>query len=89
MNEELKLIGALGGAGLLVGVAKMLVSDEKPKPRQVLGRAILSAATGLAAGGAVVFIPDINFVAQVAIACVLSSLGTSAVETLLTRILKK
>lgn len=89
MQEEAKLVGALAGAGVLVGIAKMLTSDEPLKARQVLGRAILSGATGLAAGAAVIFIPGLAFVPQVALACVLASLGTSAIESLFNRIVKK
>lgn len=85
----MKLIATLTGVGVAVGVAKMLVSDEKLTPRIILGRAILSGATGLAAAAVVVFIPGISFVAQVGIACILSSLGTSALEALLPKVLKK
>lgn len=89
MDQEAKLVGALAGAGFIVGIAKLLNSDEPIKVRQAIGRAILSGATGLAAGAAVIFIPGISFVAQVALACILSSLGTSALETLFARIVKK
>lgn len=89
MHEEVKLVGSLAGVGVLIGIAKMLTSDEPLKARQVIGRAILSGALGLAAGAAVIFIPGISFVAQVALACVLASLGTSALESMFNRIVKK
>lgn len=89
MNPEVKLVGALTLAGLFVGVAKLLNSDEPLKARQVVGRAMLSGATGLAAGAAVIFIPGISFVAQIALACILSSLGTSAIEAMFKRIVTK
>lgn len=89
MHDEVKLVGALAGAGLIVGIAKMLAADDPITWKQAIGRAILSGATGLAAGAIVIFIPGVSFVAQVALACILASLGTSALETMFTRIVKK
>lgn len=40
MNEDFKLLAALGAAGGLIGIAKMLSSNEKLKPRQIVGREI-------------------------------------------------
>lgn len=79
-HNDLKLITALGGAGLLVGIGQMLTSEEKLTPRLIIGRAILSGVCGLAAGVLVLFMPDAPFVAQVAFACIMASLGTSAME---------
>lgn len=89
MKEDLHLIGALAGAGFLVGIAKLLAADEPLKLRHVVGRAILSGALGLAAGAVVIFIPGVTFVAQVALACILASLGASALESMFHRIVKK
>jgi len=89
MNEDLKLVGALAGAGLLVGLGKLLTADEPIKARQVVGRAILSGATGLAAGAVVIFIPGIGIVAQIALACIMSSLGASSIEAIFSRIVRK
>lgn len=89
MNEDAKLLTALGATGVLIGIAKMLSSEEPLRARQVFGRAVLSGALGVAAGAAVIFIPGISFVAQVALACILASLGVSALETLFARIAKK
>jgi len=80
MHDEVKLVGALAGVGLIVGIAKMLTSNDPITWKQALGRAILSGATGLAAGA---------IVAQVALACILASLGTSALETVLNRVVNK
>jgi hypothetical protein len=87
--EDVKLLGSLAVAGTVVALGKLLSSDEKLKPRQIAGRAITSATLGVIAGAAVVFIPGISFVAQVALACAMSSLGTSAVEALFARVVKK
>ncbi|WP_423373197.1 hypothetical protein [Stenotrophomonas maltophilia] len=89
MHDEVKLVGALAGVGLIVGIAKMLTSNDPITWKQAVGRAILSGATGLAAGAIVIFIPGVSFVAQVALACILASLGTSALETVLNRVVNK
>ncbi len=89
MHDEVKLVGALAGAGLIVGIAKMLTSNEPLTWKQACGRAILSGATGVAAGAIVILIPGVSFVAQVALACILSSLGTSALESLFKRVVTK
>ncbi|WP_408953169.1 hypothetical protein [Lysobacter sp. Hz 25] len=89
MNEDLKLLTALGCAGAVIGIAKMLSSTEKLKPRQIVGRAILSGALGVAAGAIVLLFPGIGFVPQIAVACILASLGVSALEVLFNRFLNK
>lgn len=89
MNDDVKLLASLGGAGALIGIAKMLSSDELPKARQIVGRAILSGGLGVAAGAAVLIIPSIPLVAQVALACILSSLGVSALEALFAKYVKQ
>jgi len=87
--EDIKLLGALALAGTLVAVGKLLSSEEKLKPRQVLGRMLTSAMLGLVAASAVAFLPGLSFVAQVGLACALASLGTSALESMFNRVVKK
>ncbi|CEF23516.1 phage holin family protein [Xanthomonas citri] len=53
-KEELTLLGTLGAVGALIGIAKLLVSDEPLKPRQVIGRALLHAGLGVASAGILV-----------------------------------
>ncbi|WP_284160217.1 hypothetical protein [Xanthomonas citri] len=88
-KEELTLLGTLGAVGALIGIAKLLVSDEPLKPRQVIGRALLHAGLGVASAGILVLIPGLGTAAIVGIACVFSSLGTSALEAALNKYLKK
>lgn len=85
MQEEHKLLAALGTAGVLIGIAKMLVSEEPLKARQVIGRSILHGGLGIIAAAAVVLVPGLSFTAQVGIACLFASLGSSAVEKFLER----
>jgi len=87
-GDEMKLVGMLAGVGFVVGAAKLLVSDERVTWRGVVGRAVLSGALGLAAGAVVIFIPGVSFVGQVGLACLLTSLGSSALESVLQYFIK-
>ena len=88
-NDDIKLLAALCLAGVIISVGKLLASDEPVKLRQAVGRAILSGALGVAAGSIVLLFPGVGPLPQIAIACVLASLGSSYMETLFNRILKK
>ncbi len=85
----MKLLAALAAAGVLIGVGKLLASDEPVKLRQAIGRAILNGALGVAAGAIVLLFPGIGLVPQIAVACILASLGVSTLEVLFNRVLKK
>lgn len=88
-NDELKLLAALCAVGVLIGVGKLLASDEPVKLRQVVGRAILNGALGVASGAIVLLFPGIGLVPQIAVACILASLGASSLEALFNRLVKK
>lgn len=88
-NDELKLLAALAAAGVAIGIGKLLASEEPINLRQAIGRAILSGALGVAAGAIVLLFPGIGIVPQIAVACILASLGASALELLFNRFLKK
>lgn len=88
-KEEITLLASLGLVGVFVGIGKMLVSNEKLTARMVIGRAITHGALGAAAGAASLLFPAISTVAVVALACVLASLGTSALETVFNKVVKK
>lgn len=87
--DELKLLASLCAVGVLIGVGKQLAYAEPVKLRQVVGRAILNGALGVAAGAIVLLFPGIGLVPQIAVACILASLGASSLEALFNRFLKK
>lgn len=74
--------------GLLTGVGQLLASKEVLNWRIVVGRALSSAALGVAAGVALAWLPDMPFEALVGLAALTASLGTSGLERLLQRFLK-
>ena len=74
--------------GLLTGVGQLLASKEVLNWRIVVGRAMSSAALGVAAGVALAWFPAMPFEALVGLAALIASLGTSGLERLLQRFLK-
>lgn len=81
-------VGALWLAfvGMVVGLGQLLNSKEQLTPRLITGRAIASGALGMAAATAIGFIPEIPFAAQLGLAATIASLGTSALEKVVSRI---
>lgn len=89
MDSDTKLAVTLATIGSVVGIGKLLASTEKITVRVVAARAIISGALGLCAAAATLMFPSISPNATVGVACVLSSLGTSAVESLFQKWLAK
>lgn len=73
-------IGILGLFGLLAGLGTLLASKEVLTMRIVIGRALASFTLGVASASILAFVPGLSFEAQVGLACLLSSLGTSGLE---------
>ena len=74
--------------GLLTGVGQLLASKEVLNWRIILGRALSSAALGVAALVPLAWLPDMPVEAVVGLAAMSASLGTSGLERLLQRFLK-
>ncbi|SKB50801.1 hypothetical protein [Luteibacter sp. 22Crub2.1] len=89
MNPETKLALSLASIGAVVGIGKLLASTEKITVRIVAARAIISGALGLCAAAASLMFPNISTNATIGVACVLSSLGSSAVESVFQKWLSK
>ena len=73
-------LGVLGLFGLLAGLGTLLASKETLTMRIVIGRAISSFTLGVAAASVLTLMPGLSFYAQVGVACVFASLGTSGLE---------
>lgn len=90
--EEQKFWGnfaILGGAGLVAGLGSLLASQKTMTVRIVAGRALSSVTLGMAAASVLALIPSLLFEAQVGIACLAASLGTSGLERIVQKYLKK
>ena len=87
MNPDTKLLASLGLAGALIGLGQLLASGDKITLRVVLARSILSGALGLSVAAASLLFPTLGYATSVGLACVIASLGTSALERLFQRFL--
>jgi Phage holin family 2 len=81
MQEHEKTVLMLVFIGAVIGLAKLLASDEKLTTRLVLGRSILGSASSVLAGGVLLQIPDIHPLALIAIATALGIMGSSFIES--------
>lgn len=79
-DEATKVATTLGLVGVIVGIGQLLASTEKLTPRIVFGRALSSAGLGAASSAALVIMPDLPLAAQLGLAALFASLGTSALE---------
>lgn len=85
-DEATKGVLWLAVLGSLVGLGQLLLSKDVLTPRIIIGRAICSGALGMAAAAMISFIPTLSFAAQLGLAAVVASLGTSALERIVQRI---
>lgn len=85
-DEATKGVLWLAVLGSIVGLGQLLLTKDVLTPRIIVGRAICSGALGMAAAAMISVMPAIPFAAQLGLAAVLASLGTSALERILQRI---
>ncbi|MCG8990894.1 phage holin family protein [Laribacter hongkongensis] len=71
--------------GGLIGLGKLLVSEERITPRIAVGRSILGSATSTVAGVAVMQFPDLPVPAMVGIGSAIGILGAQYLESWLRR----
>ena len=83
MQEHEKTFITLFTVGAMIGLAKLLVSDEKITPRLLIGRTILGSASSIAAGVVLIQIPNIDKLALIGIASALGIAGSSFIEMLI------
>ncbi|TCB77425.1 holin [Acinetobacter sp. ANC 4173] len=88
MQEHEKVALQLILMGFVIAMAKVLVSTEKLTWRIVIGRAILNGFTTLGAGGALIWISDLNMLAILGLGAFLGTLGSQFVEAQAERFIK-
>lgn len=89
MQEHEKTFFTLVIIGGLIGIGKLLVSDEPLTIRLAIGRTILGVGTSLVAGVVLLQIPDINPLALTGIAAGIGILGSTFIEQYLKKIANK
>lgn len=73
----------LAAIGAAIGLGKLLNSADKLTPRIFVGRAVVNAGIGAAAGIVMLWFPDSPTWVLYSVAAGLSSLGTSTLEYVL------
>lgn len=73
--------------GVLIGLGQVLDSAEKLTWRVVVGRALVSAGLAATAPALLVWFPEMPRMAEFALAAALASLGTSALQSFVRRLL--
>ena len=89
MQEHDKTFWSLIVIGGLIGMGKLLVSDEPFTTRLAIGRTILGSGVSLMAGAVLLQFPTINPLALTGIATGLGILGSTFIEQYLKRLTKK
>lgn len=83
----IKAFGILAVVGALVGLGQMLAEQQALTPRSVIGRCLTSGGLGASAAAVLTWLPELPFFAQLGIAAMFASLGTSGLTLLAQRIL--
>lgn len=76
-------VAVLAGIGAAIGIGKLMAADDPITGRLLVGRAIVSAGIGAAAGAVMLFAPEANPVLLYGAAAGLASVGTSTLEYIL------
>lgn len=88
-ENTLTVILWLAGAGLLIGLGKLLAEGQNVTLKVAFGRCIVSTALGAASALLLAFLPEAPLEAVVGLGCAIASIGTSGLERLLTAFLSK
>lgn len=75
--------------GISIGLGQLLASKEQLTLRIILGRALSTGGIAIAAGSALVWLPDLPLLGQLGIAAALASLGTSGLERIFQRVIER
>lgn len=78
-----QFLAVLVGMGAIIGLGKLLASDEKFTWRLAIGRAIVSAGLCIAAGALLAFIPGLSQMALLGLAAASAVLGEQFLEKLI------
>lgn len=76
-------IAVLAGIGAAVGIGKLMAADDPITGRLLIGRALISAGLGAAAGAVTFLVPDANPILLYGAAAGIASMGTSTIEFIL------
>lgn len=76
-------LGILAALGALIGLGKLLGSNEPLSPRLIVGRMLASAGVGCAAGATTLVFPTADPIVLLGCAAALASCGFSVMELII------
>lgn len=79
-NQPEGFIAVLAAIGAAIGLGKLLASDEPLTKRLIVGRAVVNAGIGAAAGAGTLLFPTADPLVLYGLAAGIASLGTSGLE---------
>lgn len=88
-TREEGLLYSLAAVGAVIGLGKLLVSDEPVTARKAIGHCIVSGGIGGCASLILIPMPDVPLPVLVGAACALASLGASTLTILLQKYVEK
>lgn len=80
-----KLLSGLAFGGALIGLGRLLASEEKLSLRLVFGRTIVSGGLSVAAGAVLTVIPNLHVLALCGLAAACAVLGEQFLEKFLSK----
>lgn len=89
MQEHDKTLYTLAIIGALIGIGKLLVSDERLTIRLALGRMILGVGVSLIPGALLLHFSEIDPLALIGVASAFGILGSTYIELYLKKLTKK
>lgn len=89
MQEPEKSLFMLVGVGAMIGLGKLLASDETITVRLVFGRTVMGAAASMVAGTVLIQFPGLNPVALIGIGSAFGIVGAQALESYFKRRLRQ
>lgn len=87
-DEQIANAALFAAVGIAIGLGQLMASNEVLTWRIIVGRALSTGGIAMAAGGVLVWVPDLPLIGQLGVAAALASLGTSGLERLFQRVLQ-
>jgi hypothetical protein len=88
-SREEGLIYSLAAIGALIGIGKLLASEEPMTARKAIGHGIVSGGLGGAASLILIPLPEVPLPVLFGAACALASLGASTLTLMIQKVIDK
>ena len=85
-NNTYTTLGIAAGVGFIIAIGKILAADENVTVKMAVGRGLITAGLAVAGFSVLTFIPGLGIEGKIGVAALMASLGTTATEMLLRKI---